>query len=110
MKRLYGNIGSTKATLQQRPEGLYALHVNLPVNVLLKIVYELTLILAFQSVITSELVSHNRGAALNKIAHGAMLGRILAISDDSGLNLSVTLPLCKVYRVALARLHSHAYP
>src|SRR5579863_3577867 len=67
MKRFNGNIGSTKTTLQQAPEILYALYVNLPVNVLLKMVHELPLILAFQSVVARELIRHNFGAGSNKV-------------------------------------------
>src|SRR5205823_12278290 len=58
MKRLNGDIGSTKATLQQAPKVLHTLHVNLSINILLQVVHELTLVLRFESKITSELVSH----------------------------------------------------
>src|SRR5258708_18033835 len=33
MKRLYGNVGSTKAALKQRPEVLHAINVNLSANI-----------------------------------------------------------------------------
>src|ERR1700731_4619413 len=106
MKRLYSNVGSTKATLQQAPEILYALYVNLSVNVLLKVVDELALILGFESVVTSELISHNRGAGLNEVSHGSMHGWILAISDDSGFYLSAALQSGNDYSLAVSALHS----
>src|SRR5437879_14177 len=108
MKRLYSNVGSTKAALQERPEILYALHVNLPVNVLLKMVHELMIVFRFEIVIASELVSHNRRASLNKIAHGSMHGGMLAISDYSGFNLSAALKCADNYSLAVSTLHSNA--
>src|SRR5438067_12744779 len=51
MKRLYSNVGSTKAALQQRPEIFHALHVNLTVNVLLKMVHELMFVFRFEIVV-----------------------------------------------------------
>src|SRR6266568_231689 len=108
MKRLYSNVGSTKATLQQRPEILYALYVNLSVNVLLKMVHELMIVFRFEVVVASELVSHNRRAALNEVAHGSMHGGILAISDHSGFDLSAALKCANDDRLAVPALHSNA--
>src|SRR5205809_4696307 len=108
MKRLYSNIGSTKTTLQERPEILHALHVNLSVNVLLKMVHELMIVFRFEIVIASELVSHNRRARLDKIAHRPMHSGMLAISDHSGFDLSAPLKCADNYSLAVSTLHSNA--
>src|SRR5947208_4843328 len=106
MKRLYSNVGSTQAALQQRPEILYALHVNLSINVFLKMVHELMIVFRFQIVVTSELVSHNRRAALNEVSHGSMYGGILAISDDSRFDFPAALKCADNYSLAVSALHS----
>src|SRR5439155_6029109 len=108
MKRLYSNVGSTKAALQERPEILYALHVNLPVNVLLKMVHELMIVFRFEIVIGSELISHNRRSALNEVSHGSVHGRIFAISNHSGFDLSAALKCADNYSLAVSTLHSNA--
>src|SRR5207247_3799736 len=108
MKRLYGNISSTKATLQQRPEILYALHVNLSVNVLLKVVHELMIVFRFEIVVASKLISHNCRAGFNKIAHGSMHSGILAISDHSGFDLSAALKCSDDHSLAVSAFHSNA--
>src|SRR5438132_8899409 len=108
MKRLNSNVGSTKAALQQRPEILYALHVNLSVNVLLKVVHELMIVFRFEIVVASELISHNRRAALNEVSHGSMHSGILAISDHSGFDLSAALKCADNYSLAVSTLHSNA--
>src|SRR5207248_3189310 len=81
------------------------LNVNLPVNVLLKMVYEFTLVLRFESGISGELIRHNRGAGLNEITHRAMHGGILAMSDDSRLNLSATFERGDYNSLAVSALH-----
>src|SRR5256885_15876077 len=106
MKRLYSNVGSTKAALQERPEVLYALHVNLSVNVLLKMVHELMIVFRVEIVVASELVGHNRRASLNEIAHGSMHGGILAISDYSGFDLPAALKCANNHSLAVSALHS----
>src|SRR5438876_6648569 len=108
MKRLYSNVGSTKPTLQQRPEVLYALHVNLSVNVLLKMVHELMIVFRFEIVVASEFISHNRGAAFNEVSHGSMHGGILAISDDSRFDLSAALKRSDDHSLAVSALHSNS--
>src|SRR5579863_458390 len=91
MKRLYGNVSSAKAALQQRPEVFHTLSMNLPVHILLKVIDELVLVLCAKFAIAGELVSHNRRTPLNKIADGTMHAGILAISDDSRLNFASAL-------------------
>src|SRR5205085_5307181 len=107
VKRLNCNVGSTEATLQTAPKVFDTLNVNLPVNILLKMVHELTLILGFKSRVTSELIRHNRGAGFNKIAHRSMHCGVLAICDDSGFHWSATLQSCDDHRLAVSALHSN---
>src|SRR5437016_5429226 len=108
MERLNRNVGSTKTTLQERPEILHALHVNLTVNILLKVIHELMLVFRFEIVVASELISHNRRTRLNKISHGSMHSRMLAISDHSGFDLSAALKCANDDSLAVPTLHSNA--
>src|SRR5579864_53339 len=106
MERFHGNVGSTKAALQQRPEVLYALNVYLSIHVLLKVIYDLMRVLGFQIVVASEFVSHDRGASLNEIAHCSVHSRIPAISDDSGSDLSAALKCSDDHSLTATALHS----
>src|SRR5207244_114474 len=71
-------------------------------------VHELMIVFRFQIVVTSELVSHNRRAALNEVSHGSMYGGILAISDDSRFDLSAALKCADNYSLAVSTLHSNS--
>src|SRR5580698_5292898 len=106
MKRFDRDIRSAESSLEQAPEVFHALSVNLPVYVLLKVIDELVLVLGGKSEIGIELIGHNRGTLLNKIAHGTMHGGVLAISNDSRLNSSATLKCSDYYRLAVTALHS----
>src|ERR1017187_1788698 len=108
MKRLNSNVGSTKAALQERPEILNAIGVNLSVYVLLKVIDELMLVLGFEIVVASKLVSHDCGTSLNEISNSSMNSRMLAISNDSGFDSSATLKCADDYSLAMSTLHSNA--
>src|SRR6266536_1810134 len=108
MDRFYSNGGSTKAALQQRPKVLHALYVNLPIDVLLKMVHKLMFVLRFEIVVASELISHNRRTRLNKVAHCPMHGGILAISNHPRLDLSAALKCANDHSLSVSALHPDA--
>lgn len=108
VERLNGNVSSAKSALQQRPEIFHALHMNLSVNVLLKVVHELMLVFRIQVVVTSELIRHNRRTGFNKITYRAMHSGILAITDDPRLDLSTTLKCSNHYSLSMSALHPNA--
>jgi len=106
VERLNRDVSTSQAALQERPEVFHALSVNLSVYILLKVINELVLVLG-KAQIPIELVGHELGTSLNKIAHSTVNGGILTISDDSRLNLTATLKCSDYYRLAMTALHSN---
>src|ERR1700722_3921807 len=107
VERFNSNVSSTQSALEQTPEVFHALSVHLPVYILLKVVNKLVLVLAGKSVVALKLVGHNRGTLLNEIAHSTVNGGVLAISDDSRLNLASTLKCADDHGLAVTALHSN---
>src|SRR6185437_16591947 len=59
MKRLYSNVGSTKAALQQRPEVFNGVGVNVAMHVVLKVIHDKVSEPVGEPVIVGELISVN---------------------------------------------------
>src|SRR5205807_136959 len=59
MKRLYSNVGSTKAALKQRPEVFDAVSVNIALYVALKMIHDQMGVVFLKSQIVAKFVGHN---------------------------------------------------
>src|SRR5208282_5894800 len=91
MKRLYRNIGSAQAALEQRPEVFDSVGMNVLSHVTLKMVDDFVSKAIFQIGIASELVGVNFRAGFNHLAHD-LFGEILsAVRDDGGIYFPAAL-------------------
>jgi hypothetical protein len=61
MERLHAYVGSTKPALQETPEVLWAVGVDLPVNVHLRVIDDIVLVVSLQAEIGLQLVGVNVG-------------------------------------------------
>ena len=90
------NVGSSDAALQQAPEVLESVRVNLPVNVLLGMVNDFVSIFLSQSVIGCQRIGVERRAGFDMLFNRGMESRTLAICDYRSANLSATFQ-CSEY-------------
>jgi|SRR5271166_3142173 len=88
VKRLDGNIGSAKATLQQAPEVLDPLSVNLTANVFLDVIDRFVNVLPSCEVIVSRMAICVDGrAALDLIQYFVLKSLALDVRDNLGRGL-----------------------
>src|SRR5579884_563811 len=90
MERLNTDVGSCNPTLEQRPEVFEPVRVNLPVNVLLRMVNNFVSVIPRQSVIREQRVSVERGASLHVCLNCGLQASFAPIFDNKGANLSAT--------------------
>src|SRR5438105_122813 len=82
MERLNSNVGTTNAPLQQRPEVLKAVSMNLPINVLDRVIDYLVLVFILQSLITTKLIGIKSRASIDMLANHWLYGFPVPICDD----------------------------
>src|SRR6266550_6754028 len=109
MKRLYSNVSTAKAALQQRPEVFDSVGVNLPIYVLLKMVYDLMSVFGREADIVHKFIGHNRSASLNVVSDETVhLLLVSPIAEDGSFNLPIALKSAHDNSLAVTALHSNS--
>src|SRR5450432_3149488 len=89
MKRFYSNVGSLQAALQQRPEVLHAVDVNLSAHVSLGLVNDVMYETALQSVVVSDrIIGVNRAAILHSLENLILQSLSAHVRNDGSADLS----------------------
>lgn len=91
MKRLDAHIGSLEATLEKRPKVLYAVGMNLAVNVLLRVVNHLMDVLLMKAAITLPCVREEFRARFDITSHFGVQGQLRSVVDNLRSHLAVAL-------------------
>jgi hypothetical protein len=81
VERLDADVGSFQAALQERPEILDSVRVNVAVYVLFRVIHELVNIIRIEASIGREFVSENFRARFDIRAHFLLQRMALAVSD-----------------------------
>ena len=88
----HADIGALQLALEQTPEVFESVGVNLPVNVGLRVVYDLVLeSLMLESLIGHERIGVDRASCLDVSADVGLEQVLFAIAYDGGANLAATL-------------------
>lgn len=91
VERLHANVGSAKAALQETPEILQSVSVDLTVNVGNGMVDNLMRVVARQSLVTEHFIGIERSASVNMLLNQWLHSVLLSVTNNSGSNLSATL-------------------
>jgi hypothetical protein len=81
MERLDADVGSFQAALQQRPEILDAIRVNIAANVLFGMIHKLMNVILVESGIRRQFISEYFGPRFNVRAHFLLQRMALAVGD-----------------------------
>src|SRR5690242_13644543 len=107
MKRLYSNVGSTKAALQQRPEVLNSVGVNIALYIALKMVHNQVSVVARQPLIVHELIGHDPSSRHDAIFDDLVHLFLLAFMAENGsLNFAIAFKHTHDSSLAVTALHS----
>ena len=87
MKGLDADVGSFQAALQQRPEILDPVRVDIAIDVAFRVVDHLMHVIGIQSVVGAPCIAENVGAALDIFADESLKGRGAGIGDVPQANL-----------------------
>src|SRR5271157_5968241 len=91
MERFHTHVSTMQAALEQRPEIFKAIGVYAAIYVLNRVIYDLMLELVMQSLVSTHLVSVERGACFDVLTNDRLQSFLLAICNDLGANFSATL-------------------
>src|ERR1051325_4301461 len=100
MERCDRHVGATNSALQEAPEVLAAIGVNLPIDVALGVVNEAVLEISGESAIRVERIGVDGGAFRDVATNGALETALFSASQDLGTNLLPT-----VFAVAVEQSH-----
>jgi hypothetical protein len=89
MERLYADVGSLDRALEERPEVLHAVGVDLPLDVLLGVVDDAVDVFGAEVGVGLEGVSEHLGARLDVLPHLGSHGLLPDVGDDLRLDLAV---------------------
>src|SRR5438874_985635 len=106
MERLNTNVGARDAALEQAPEVLKAISVNLPVDVLFGMVDNFVSVFLRESVIGLQGIGVQRGTRFDMLLNFNLKSSALPVRNDSSANLSAALQcfrtrwscLCRQYQ------------
>jgi hypothetical protein len=91
MERQHGNAGTIDRTLQQAPEVLQTVRVNLALRIFHSMVNELVNVIAVKSLIRLQRISVQFRTGLDVIPHQLLQILFLAAGSDCGLDVTATL-------------------
>ena len=103
MERLDADVGSADAALQQRPEVLQAVGVNLAVHVRYGVVDDLMRVVGFQPFVRQQRIGVERGTGFNVLSDFGLKRAFLPVRDYGGADLAAALPRCPLRRSCLCR-------
>src|SRR5580704_2404641 len=90
MKRLHANVGSRNTALEKRPGILKAVCVNATVNVLDGMIYDLMLVLIFQSVVRWQCIGVKNCSSSHMLVDFRLQLSLTAIRNNRSANFSAT--------------------
>src|SRR5438093_8623740 len=82
MERLDGNVGALQGTLQQAPEVLAAVGVDLTVNIPLSVVDDVVDVVSVQTIIREQFVGVDLGATAHVLAHSTLQNMFAVALND----------------------------
>lgn len=90
MERLNRNVGTADAALQERPEVLKGIGVDVSIDVLNGVVYDLMRVVSGESFVRHQRVSVERCSRFDVLADFGLKGFLLAVRNDDSANLAAT--------------------
>lgn len=92
MERLDRNVRAIDARFEQRPEVFHPIRVNMPVNVLLRVVDDLVRVVAIQDIVGEQFIGDDFRPTTNALSHHAaqiMLATSLYVLDMNSARLAL---------------------
>src|ERR1700677_2130778 len=91
MERLNTNVGTANAALQERPEVLQSVGMNVSIDVLGGVVYDLMGVVSGQSLVGKQSIGIERGSRFDVLADFGLQRFLLAVWNDDSADLAPTL-------------------
>ena len=91
MERLNADVGPVESTLQQAPEVLHGVRVDVAIHILYGVIYDSVLVFRLQPIVGFQFVAEDRGASFNPFPDDGLQFFLRAAPDMAGYDFTAAL-------------------